>query len=50
MKVSRPVLLIKLAAVAVCIIADTGNVIGKSIKPYIYYMLIIKIYRNSPLK
>ena len=50
MQISRPELFILLAAVAFRIVADTGNIVGQRIQPYIYNMLIIKIDRNSPLK
>ena len=50
MKVCGPEFLILLRAVALTIIADTGNVVRQCIQPYINNMLVIKVYRNSPLK
>ena len=49
-QVSRPVLIEQLSAVSFRIIADTGDVVGQRIQPYIYYMSVIKIYRNTPLE
>ena len=50
MKVCRPELLILFAWVTVCIITYTCNIVSKSIKPHIDYMLIIKINRDTPFE
>ena len=50
MKVCRPQFVKLLCAVSVCVISDSCNIVCKSIKPYIYNMLWIEIYRNSPLE
>ena len=47
-QVCGPQLLVLLGAVAVCIIADTGDVIGQRIEPYIDNMLRIESHRNTP--
>ena len=47
-QISGPQLLILLRAVAVRIIADTGDVVGQCIQPYIDDMLGIKSHRNTP--
>ena len=48
MQVCRPVFVEQFGAVAVAVITDTGNVVGKRIQPYISYMFRVKIYRNTP--
>ena len=48
MEICRPVLIEKLAAIAICVITDTGDVVGQCIQPYIGNMLGIEINRNSP--
>ena len=48
MQICGPQLLVLLGAVAVCIIADTGDVIGQRIQPYIDNMLGIESHRNTP--
>ena len=50
MKVCRPQLVELLCTVSVCIISDSCDIVCKSIKPYIYNVLWIEIYRNSPLE
>ena len=48
MKVCRPELMKLLRTVSVTVIANTGNVVGQSIQPYISNVLGIKGNRNSP--
>ena len=50
MKICRPELPILLCTVAVCIITDTGDIVGQGIQPYIHHMSVIKINGNPPLK
>ena len=47
-QVCGPQLLILFGAVAVCIVADTGDVVGQRIQPYIDDMLGIEGHRNPP--
>ena len=49
-QVSRPVFLILLTAFSVTVIANTGDIVGQGIQPYINDMLIIKVYRDPPLE
>ena len=49
-QISRPVLVEQLAAVAVTVITDTGDVVAQCVQPYIGYVLWIKGYRNTPCK
>ena len=50
MKVCRPHLIKQFRIVTIAIITDSGNIVGQSIQPYIYNMLRIKVYRNSPFE
>ena len=50
MQVCGPQLLVLLGAVAVCIVADTGDVVGQRIQPYIDDMLGVESHRNTPGK
>ncbi len=50
MKVRRPVLAIQLFVIAVCIVADAGDVVGQCIQPYVDNMAGIKVNRNAPLE
>ena len=50
MQVCRPVFLKLVSAVSVAVIADTGNIVGQRIQPYIGNMLWIERYRNTPVK
>ena len=50
MKIRRPELPVLLAAVSVGVIAETGDIVGQCVQPYIYDMLVIKVYRNSPFE
>ena len=50
MKVCRPQFVELLCAVSVCVISDSCDIVCKSVKPYIYNVLWIEIYRNSPLE
>ena len=47
-QVCGPQLLVLLGAVAVCIVADTGDVVGQRIQPYIDNMLGIESHRDTP--
>ena len=49
-KVCRPVFVEFIAAVSVAVIADTCDIVCQGIQPYIYNMLRIKIYRDSPFE
>ena len=49
-QVCRPVFLKQLTAVAVTVIADTCDIVGQCIQPYIYDMLVIKVDRNAPFE
>ena len=49
-QVCGPQLLILFGAVAVCIVADTGDVVGQRIQPYIDDMLGIEGHRNPQVK
>ena len=50
MKVGRPHLVKQFRIVSIAIITDSGNIVGQGIQPYIYNMLRIKVYRNSPFE
>ena len=50
MKICRPVFLELLCTFTVTIVADTGNIVGQCIQPYINHMARIKVYRNSPFE
>ena len=50
MQICRPVFFELLAAVAVTVITDAGDVVGQCIQPYINDMFRIEIYRNAPFK
>ena len=50
MKICRPEFVKQLAVIAITVIAQTSNIVGQSIQPYIGYMLRIKGYRNAPGK
>ena len=50
MQICGPELLVLLGAVALCVIADTGNIVRQGIQPDIDHMLIVKIHRDSPCK
>ena len=56
MEICRPELLIKIlsvlieAVLSVHIITETGDIVAERIKPYIYYMIRIEIYRNTPFE
>ena len=50
MKVSRPQFCKLLRAVAVRVISDSCDIVGERVQPYIYYVLIVKIYRNPPFE
>ena len=50
MKVGRPELIEEPVVVSVNIITKPRDIVGERIKPYIYYMLVIEINRNSPLE
>ena len=50
MQVCRPVFLEQFAAVAVAVIAKTGDIVGQCIQPYIDNMLRIKVNRNAPFE
>ena len=47
-EIPRPVFLKLVCAVSVTVIADTGDIVGKSIQPYIGNVLWIKGYRDTP--
>ena len=49
-KISRPVFVELIAAVSVAVIADTCDIVCQGIQPYIYYVLRIEIYRDSPFE
>ena len=49
-QVCRPVFLKQFTAVAVTVIADTCDIVGQCIQPYIYHMLRIKVDRNAPFE
>ena len=48
MQVCRPVFVEQFGTVAVAVIADTGDVVGQRIQPYVSYMFRIKVYRYTP--
>ena len=50
MQVCRPQLVELFAAFSVAVIANTGNIVGQRIQPYIGYVLWIKADRNAPGK
>ena len=50
MQISRPKLFILLAAVAFRIVADTGNIVGQRIQPYINNVFLIEINRDTPFE
>ena len=50
MQICRPVFIELLCGIAVTIITDTGDIVCQRIQPYINDMLVIKIYRNTPVK
>ena len=50
MKVCRPVLVEQLCAVAVTVISDSCDIVGQRIKPYVYDVFWIEVYRDSPLE
>ena len=50
MQVCRPVFFKLLCTVSITVIADSGDVVGQRIQPYINHMPGIKVYRNSPFK
>ena len=50
MKVRRPELLELLRAVAVRVIADSGDIVRKRIEPYIHDVLVVEINRNAPFE
>ena len=56
MEICRPELLIKIlsilieAVLSVHIITETGDIVAERIKPYIYYMIRIEIYRDTPFE
>ena len=49
-KICRPIFVEFIAAVSVAVIADTCDIVCQSIQPYIYNVLRIEIYRDSPFK
>ena len=49
-KICRPVFVEFLTAVSVAVIADTCDIVCQGIQPYIYNVLRIEIYRDSPFK
>ena len=49
-QISRPVFSELLGAVPITVIADAGDIVGECIEPHVYNMLIVKIYRDSPLE
>ena len=49
-QICGPVLLKLLRVVAVTVIADTGDIVGQSIQPYIHHVLRIEVHRNAPGK
>ena len=49
-QVCRPELFELLCALTVTVIANSCDIVGKGIQPYIYHMLRIKVYRDSPFK
>ena len=49
-QIRRPVPVKLLCGLSVTVVADSGNIVGQRIQPYIGYMLGIKAYRNPPAK
>ena len=50
MKVCRPIFLISLSMLSIRVIPYTGDIVCECIEPDIYYIFLIKIYRNPPSK
>ena len=50
MQVCRPQFFKLLCTVSVRVIADSGNIVGKGVKPHICDMLRVKINGNSPFE
>ena len=48
MQVSRPVFLKEVGTVSVAVVADTGDIVGQGIQPYVGYMLRIEGYGDTP--
>ena len=48
MKICRPVFLEQIGRITICIVSDFCDIVCQCIQPYIYDMLRIKIYRNTP--
>ena len=42
--------MVLLRAVPVTVIADTGDIVGQRIQPYIHHVPVVKIHRNAPFK
>ena len=49
-KVAGPELVEKLLVISVNIVAKTGNIVCKGVKPYVNNVLWIEIHRDSPLE
>ena len=50
MKIRRPEFLKLLRAVSVAVVADSGDIVGERVQPYINHMFRVKIHGNSPFK
>ena len=50
MQVCRPEFVKLVRAFAIAVVADSCDVVCKGIKPYIYYVFRIKVYRDSPFE
>ena len=46
MQVCRPEFVKLFCAFAIAVVADSCNIVCKGIKPYIYYVFRIKVYRD----
>ena len=50
MQICRPLLLKQITGFSVTLIADTGNIVGQRIQPYINNVFLIEINRDTPFE
>ena len=50
MQIRRPFLLKQVAGLSVALVADTGDIVGQRVQPYVYYVLRVEIHRDTPFE